>query len=54
MTYTMEELHKLDPAKLISFEGRRPMTVIQVIRHLCDGDWPAEPVQPKPTHQQEH
>jgi hypothetical protein len=47
-TYTNEELHKLDPAKLISFEGRKLMTVIEVIRHLIDGDWPQETSTQKP------
>jgi hypothetical protein len=41
-TYTHEELHKLDPAKLISHEGRRLMPAHEVVRHLIDGDWPAE------------
>jgi hypothetical protein len=40
--YTHEELHKLDPAKRISHAGHREMTVLEVIRHLIDGDWPAE------------
>ena len=30
--YTHEELHKLDPAKLISHDGHREMTVLEVIR----------------------
>jgi hypothetical protein len=48
MKYTMDDLHRMDPAQLISYDGRRPMTVIEVIRHLVDGRWPAEP-EPKPT-----
>jgi hypothetical protein len=44
-TYTHEELHKLDPAKLISHDGHREMTVLEVIRHLIDDDWPAKPLQ---------
>lgn len=42
MKYTMDELHRFDPAKLISYEGRRPMQVNEVIQHLCRDDWPAE------------
>ena len=38
--YTHEELHKLDPASIIRHENHRPMTVVEVIRHLIDGDWP--------------
>ena len=53
-TYTMEELHKLDPASIIRHENHRPMTVIEVIQHLCRDDWPAEPEQPKTTPQPEH
>jgi hypothetical protein len=52
-TYTMEELHRLDPAKVIRYDGR-PMQVNEVIQHLCRDDWPAEPVDPKTTTQQEH
>ena len=48
-TYTHEELHKLDPAKLISFEDRRLMTVGEVVRHLIDSRWPAEPDQTSET-----
>jgi hypothetical protein len=43
MKYTMEELHKLDPAKLIAHDGHREMTVLEVIRHMIDGRWPAKP-----------
>jgi hypothetical protein len=39
-TYTHEELHRLDPASIISHDGHRPMTVVEVIRHLIDGAWP--------------
>jgi hypothetical protein len=53
--YTMEELHHLDPSKLISYDGRRPMQVNEIIQHLNRDDWPAEPVtQPEPTPQPEH
>jgi hypothetical protein len=38
--YTHEELHRMDPAKLISHAGHREMTVLEVIRHLIDGRWP--------------
>ena len=38
--YTHEELHRMDPAKLISHAGHREMTVLEVIRHLIDGKWP--------------
>jgi hypothetical protein len=41
-TYTMEELHRMDPAKVISYDGRRPMQVNEVIQHLNRDDWPAE------------
>jgi hypothetical protein len=54
MKPTMEELHRMDPAKVISYDGRRPMQVNEVVQHLCRGDWPAEPVQPTPTTQPEH
>lgn len=47
MKYTIEELHKLDPAKVISYDGRRPMTVAEVIMHLCHGDLDHLP-NPKP------
>ena len=39
-TYTHEELHRMDPAQLISHAGHRPMTVLEVVRHLIDGRWP--------------
>jgi hypothetical protein len=52
MQYTMEELHRMDPAKVISWEGRRPMQVNEVIQHLCRGDWPAETEQTSTTHQE--
>jgi hypothetical protein len=52
--YTMAELHNLDPAKVISHDGHRPMQVVEVIRHLIDGNWPAKPVQPEPTPQPEN
>jgi hypothetical protein len=52
-TYTHEELARLDPAKLISHEGRRLMTVLEVIRHLIDSDWPADTGQPT-TQRPEH
>jgi hypothetical protein len=51
-TYTMEELHRMDPSQLISYEGRRPMQVNEVIQHLCRGDWPAEPAQTSTPHQE--
>jgi hypothetical protein len=35
-----QELHRMDPAKLISHDGHREMTVLEVIRHLIDGRWP--------------
>jgi hypothetical protein len=52
-TYTMEELHRMDPSQLIRHDGRREMTVIEVIRHVIDGDWPADTGQPT-TPRQEH
>ena len=42
MKYTLEQLHTMDPAAVISYEGRRPMQVNEVIQHICRGDWPAE------------
>jgi hypothetical protein len=48
--YTHEELHKLDPAKLISHAGQE-MTVLEVIRHLIDGRWPEKPEQASQTEQ---
>jgi hypothetical protein len=50
----MEDLHRMDPAAIISYEGHRPMQVLEVIMHICHGDWPAEPVQPTSTPQAEH
>jgi hypothetical protein len=47
-TYTVEELHRLDPSQLIRHDSHRPMMVIEVIRHLIDGDWPAKPTTQKP------
>jgi hypothetical protein len=41
--YTHEELHRMDPAQLISHDRHRPMTVLEVIRHLIDGAWPDRP-----------
>jgi hypothetical protein len=38
--YTHEELSRLDPAQLIQHDRYRPMTVLEVIRHLIDGNWP--------------
>ena len=46
MKYTMEDLHRMDPATVISYEGR-PMPVIEVIMHICHGDWDRLP-DPKP------
>jgi hypothetical protein len=40
MKYSLEVLHRMDPAKLISHDGHREMTVLEVIRHLIDGKWP--------------
>jgi hypothetical protein len=51
--YTHEELHRMDPAQVIRHENYRPMTVLEVIRHLIDGDWPADTGQPT-TPRQEH
>jgi hypothetical protein len=51
MKLTMDDLHRMDPAQVISWEGR-PMAVNEVIQHLIHDDWPAEPAQ-KSTHQQE-
>jgi hypothetical protein len=53
MKLTMDDLHRMDPTKLISWEGRRPMTVNEVIQHICHDDWPAEP-EVTPTPQPEH
>jgi hypothetical protein len=38
--YTHEELSRLDPAQLITHDHHRPMTVLEVGRHLIDGNWP--------------
>jgi hypothetical protein len=38
MKYTMDDLHRMDPAKVISYENHRPMTVAEVIMHRCHGD----------------
>ena len=55
MKPTMDELHRMDPAKVISYDGRRPMQVNEIIQHLNRDDWPAEPEpQPTPTPQPEH
>jgi hypothetical protein len=51
---TIDDLHRMDPAKVISWEGRRPMQVNEIIQHLNRDDWPAEPEQPTPTPQPEH
>jgi hypothetical protein len=48
MHYTMEQLHRMDPAAVISYGGRRPMQVNEVIQHLIHDDWPAEPTTRKP------
>jgi hypothetical protein len=48
--YTHEELHRMDPAKLINHDGHL-MTVLEVIRHLIDGRWPEKPVQASQTEQ---
>jgi hypothetical protein len=42
VTYTLEALHRMDPAAIISYENHRPMTVVEVIMHICHDDWPAE------------
>jgi hypothetical protein len=42
--YSHEELARLDPAKLISHAGHRLMTVLEVGRHLIDGDWPDQEI----------
>jgi hypothetical protein len=49
--YTHEELHRMDPGKLISHAGHREMTVLEVIRHLIDGRWPEKPAQASQTEQ---
>jgi hypothetical protein len=50
-TYTHEELHRMDPAQLIRHANYRPMTVLEVIRHLIDGDWPNQTSETAP-HQE--
>jgi hypothetical protein len=47
MKPTMDDLHRMDPATVISYDGRRPMTVVEVIMHICHGDWDRLP-DPKP------
>jgi hypothetical protein len=54
MKPTMDELHRMDPAKVISYDGRRPMQVNEIIQHLNRDDWPAETEQPTPTSHPEH
>jgi hypothetical protein len=49
MKYTLDDLHRMDPAKVISWEGHRPMQVNEIIQHLCRGDWPREPDQTSET-----
>jgi hypothetical protein len=51
-TFSHEELSKLDPAKLISHEGRRLMTAHEVERHLIDGRWPDQPEHRSMTQQE--
>jgi hypothetical protein len=48
MTYTLDDLHRMDPAAIISYEGHRPMQVNEVIQHICRGDWDRLP-DPAPT-----
>jgi hypothetical protein len=45
---TMDEMHRMDPAKVISYDGRRPMQVNEIIQHLNRDDWPAETEQTTP------
>jgi hypothetical protein len=52
MRYTLDDLHRLDPASIITYEdpaGRihRPMTVVEIIMHICHGDFDRLPA-PKP------
>jgi hypothetical protein len=51
-TYTMEELHRMDPSQLISHDGHRPMQVNEVIQHLCRGDWPDPEIRRSLTQQE--
>jgi hypothetical protein len=39
MKYTMDDLHRMNPAAVISYEGHRPMQVIEVIQHICHSVW---------------
>jgi hypothetical protein len=48
MIPTMDELHRMDPAKVISYAGRRPMQVNEIIQHLNRDDWPEEPTSQTP------
>lgn len=48
MKYTMADLHRMDPAAVIQYENHRPMTVVEVIMHICHDDFPAEPITQKP------
>jgi hypothetical protein len=52
MNYTMDDLHRMDPAAIISYEGHRPMQVNEVIQHLCRGDWPDQPEHRSMTQQE--
>jgi hypothetical protein len=53
MKYTLDDLHRRDPAAIISYEGHRPMQVHEVIMHICHGDWDRLP-DPKPAPQPEN
>ena len=47
MHYTIDQLHRMNPAAMIQYENHRPMTVVEVIMHICHGDWDRLP-DPKP------
>jgi hypothetical protein len=49
MKYTMDDLHRMDPAAIIGYEGHRPMQVHEVIMHICHGDWDRLPDQKSET-----
>jgi hypothetical protein len=43
----------MDPAQVISYQNHRPMTVVEVIMHICHDDWNRLP-DTKPTTQPEN
>jgi hypothetical protein len=53
MTYSLDDLHRTDPAKVLTFNGR-PMQVNEIIQNICRGERPDELVQPTSTIRPEH